>query len=241
MFRVVCLGLCISLSPITMAASIFLAGDSTMSIKAENRRPETGWGEILATRVTSENKLINLAVNGRSTRSFLAQGRWQALLDQLQAGDLAIIQFGHNDQKIIDPKRFTDPWRDYRWNLETYIADVRAKGATPLLLNSITRRSFEDGVLKNTHAPYDDVARQVASQTGVAFIDMTALSSDWIDITGEEISVQYYLHVPVGHPNYPEGKTDNTHLNPQGAAAICDIFLAALAEQYPDLRALFTD
>lgn len=225
-----------------MAGNIFLAGDSTMSIKADNKRPETGWGEALAKHVNAEHTLINLAKNGRSTRSFLDQGRWQALLDQVKPGDLVLIQFGHNDQKIIDPKRFTDPWRDYRWNLERFIDDVDQIGATALLLNSVARRQFDaQGESINSHAPYNDVAKDVAKAKATPFIDMTALSMQWLNTLGLEDSQRYYLHVSQGHPNYPKGKADDTHLNPLGADAICRLFLNAVVANYPELTPWFTE
>ncbi len=223
-----------------MAGNIFLAGDSTMSIKADNKRPETGWGESLSKYIKAEHTLINLAVNGRSTRSFLDQGRWQALLDQLKPGDLVLIQFGHNDQKIIDPKRFTDPWRDYRWNLERFINDVNQLGATAILLNSVARRQYDaNGKSINSHAPYNDVAKDVAKAQATPFIDMTALSMRWLDTLGEEDSQKYYLHVAQGHPNYPQGKADDTHLNPLGADEICRLFLREIEINYPNLASWF--
>jgi len=240
MFRTLVLISILMLSLNTTASTLFLAGDSTMSIKADNKRPETGWGEALTQHISSQHKLVNLAVNGRSTRSFLDQGRWQQLLDQLQTGDLVIIQFGHNDQKINDPLRFTDPWRDYRWNLERFVKDVIGKGATPLLLNSVARRKFDaQSIAENSHMPYSEVVKQVAEQNHVRFIDMTELSSQWLNQLGVEASRSFYLHVANGHPNYPEGKVDNTHLNPQGAAAISSLFLSAVNAQYPELANWF--
>jgi lysophospholipase L1-like esterase len=239
MFRPIAFLMCCMMSHISIAGTVFMAGDSTMSIKSENKRPETGWGEALAKYIEPPNTLVNLAVNGRSTRDFLDEGRWYKLIQALQPGDVVIIEFGHNDQKITSPHRFTDPWRDYRYNLERFIKDVRAKDATPILLNSIARRRFEAGVAVNTHAPYDDVVRQVAKNTGVLFIDMTQLSNDWLNDLGVEVSQRYFLHVNEGHVNYPSGVKDDTHLNAAGAAAISKMFLEALAKQSPTLRQWF--
>jgi lysophospholipase L1-like esterase len=239
MFRPIAFLFFCLISTSSMGGTVFMAGDSTMSIKKENKRPETGWGEVLVKHLNSPHQLVNMAINGRSTRDFLEEGRWYNLLQALQAGDMVIIEFGHNDQKITSPYRFTDPWRDYRYNLERFIADVRAKDATPILLNSIARRRFEADTLVNTHAPYDQVVRDVANSTGVLFIDMTKLSSDWLNTLGDDSSKRFFLHVEAGHRNYPNGVKDDTHLNPAGAAAITQIFLEALYEKSPELRQWF--
>ena len=116
------------------APHLYLAGDSTMANKShEPPNPETGWGETLPRYFQDPAAIVNYAKNGRSTRSFIDEGLWQLLLDDLQPGDWVIIQFGHNDAKKEDPKRFTEPRGDYRKNLERFVADVRAKDAHPVL------------------------------------------------------------------------------------------------------------
>src|SRR6056300_1298605 len=109
------------------AATIFIVGDSTASIKPDRDRPETGWGEALPALVAEPHTVNNVAVNGRSTRSFMTEGRWQAVLNQLQPEDLVLIQFGHNDQKYTDYRRFADPWRDYPLFLRQYVEDTVKK------------------------------------------------------------------------------------------------------------------
>src|SRR5919107_6028368 len=112
--------------------TVWLAGDSTMAQKQADKRPETGWGEALQPCFDStEVRIANRAMNGRSTRSFVAEGRWQAIVDSLHAGDYVFIQFGHNDEKV-GTDRYASP-HDYRRNLTRFVDDVRGTGAHPVL------------------------------------------------------------------------------------------------------------
>ena len=111
--------------------TVHLAGDSTMAAKRPQKRPETGWGELLQPAFDSARvRVVNHAQNGRSTRTFIAEGRWQAIVDSLRAGDWVFIQFGHNDQSKAKADRYTPP-DDFRANLERMVRDARAKGANP--------------------------------------------------------------------------------------------------------------
>src|SRR6476661_9155380 len=99
--------------------TVWLAGDSTMAQKQSDKRPETGWGEALQPCFdSSEVRIANRAVNGRSTRSFVAEGRWQAIIDSLKPGDYVFIQFGHNDEKV-GTSNYSSPY-DYGHNLAQF-------------------------------------------------------------------------------------------------------------------------
>src|SRR5688500_4951098 len=111
-------------APIT----IFLAGDSTMAVKLPEKRPETGWGEMLAARFKPGTvKIDNRAANGRSTKTSISEGKWQSIIDDLKNGDYVFIQFGHNDSSKDKGERYTRP-DDYRKNLIRFVEDVRGKG-----------------------------------------------------------------------------------------------------------------
>ena len=204
------------------ATTVFIVGDSTASIKAAKDRPETGWGEAFKNLLPENIALENVAKNGRSTRSFVAEGRWQAVVDQLNAGDIVLIQFGHNDQKLYDRKRFTDPWRDYPQYLRTFVEDTRAKGAHPVLITPIARRKFDkDGNIEATHRPYPEVVREMAKNLNAPLIDANTFSRQWLLELGNEASKNFFLHLPPSkHPNYPDGIADDTHLNPNGALVV---------------------
>lgn len=211
---------------------VFLIGDSTMADKpgTPQENPERGWGQLLPTFFNEQVAVRNHAVNGRSSKSFLDEGRWEAVLRELRPGDYVFIQFGHNDQKVNDPKRYTNPWTGYRRNLERFIDETRARGAFPLVLSSIVRRKFNDeGTLLDTHGVYPFVARQVAAAKGVPFIDMQLLTEDLVVASGPEASKDIYLWVEPGqYPKAPEGKQDDTHLSLYGATTYAGLVAEAL-------------
>src|SRR5205807_2069437 len=152
---------------------VYLAGDSTMAKKLPEKRPETGWGEMLAQFFQDNTVNIdNRAQNGRSTRTFISEGRWQAIVDALKPGDFVFIQFGHNDESKEKVDRYTPP-ADYRSNLIKFITEARAKKVTPVLLTSVMRRKFDkDGKLVDTHGEYPGIVRSAAAEYKVALIDM---------------------------------------------------------------------
>ena len=216
---------------------IFMVGDSTMANKSENVSPETGWGQVFSSWFDSTLVVNNHAQNGRSSKSFIDEGRWEVVLNQLQKGDLVFIQFGHNDQKEKAPTRFTNPYTQYRFNLKRFVNETRAKGAVPVLFTSIVRRNFnEEGVLIDTHGAYTEVVRNVAAEMNVPFVDMQLLTEQLVVELGVDGSKAIFLHVEPGHPNYPEGKIDNTHLNREGALRLAELAADELCKQFPQLK-----
>ena len=214
--------------------TVFIAGDSTAANKAENKRPETGWGEQLQKHFDEKKvRIDNHAANGRSTKSFIAEGRWQALLDKVRAGDYVLIQFGHNDESKDKGDRYTPP-DDFRANLTRFVAEVRAKKATPVLLTPVMRRRFDkDGKFYDTHGEYPDITRRVAAEQHVALIDMHRMSEKVLVREGPEESRKLFLQLKAGeNPNYPEGVEDNTHFSPLGA----DIMAALAADGFREQR-----
>lgn len=210
--------------------TIHLAGDSTMAEKLPEKRPETGWGEYLAAQFLPGTVAVdNHAKNGRSTRTFIEEGRWQELLAATRPGDVVLIQFGHNDQSVEKPDRYTPP-ADYARNLASFVSDVRARRAIPVLLTPVARRRFDEaGRLQPSHGEYPDLVRALAAREGVALVDMERRSSALLQETGEEVSKQLFLWVaPGASANYPEGKEDNTHFSPLGAQRIAREFARAL-------------
>ena len=195
--------------------TIFLAGDSTMAPKQPDKRPETGWGEKLESHFhDGKVRVDNRAMNGRSTTSFIAEGRWQAIVDALQKGDHVFIQFGHNDQKKDKPAVYASP-EDYKANLARFIADVRAKGAVPVLMTPVSRRRFEKGIPVRTHGEYPDLVKAVAAEQHVRVIDMETKSASVLMQYGPENSIRLFLHLKAGeNGNYPNGVEDNTHFSP---------------------------
>ncbi|GGF05689.1 Lysophospholipase L1 [Chishuiella changwenlii] len=211
--------------------TLFLVGDSTMADKVNpNENPEHGWGQILPTLLTNKITIQNHATNGRSSKSFRTEGRWDKVHNQLKKGDYVIIQFGHNDQKIEDSIRYTNPATQYRSNLERYVKETREKGAIPILMTSIVRRNFnEKGVLIDTHNLYPIVVRMVAKDLDVPFVDLQQATEEIVLTYGPEKSKKLYLHFEPKEVNYyPDGKHDDTHLSKLGATLTAEKALKAL-------------
>lgn len=212
--------------------TVFLIGDSTMAVKQPEKYPETGWGMELQQFFSDNAEVKNHAVNGRSTKSFIAEGRWQKVLDELKKGDYVFIQFGHNDQKSTDSTRYANPFTAYRANLARYINEARKKGACPILLTPVARRNFnESGVLIDTHGNYPEVMRMVAKDLNVPLIDLQALTEQLVISSGPEKSKELYLWVEAGDKNYPEGKKDDTHFSPEGASAVAEMVVNEIRRQ----------
>lgn len=217
-------------------AKLHLVGDSTMSYKPELAYPERGWGQLLPEFMLPQLTIVNHAANGRSTRRFISEGRWQLLVSDLRAGDYVLIQFGHNDQKHDDPVRFAAADGDYQLFLRRFIQEVKARDATPMLASSICRRNFNaEGQLKRDLADYAKAAAKVAAEEQLAFFDLQQQSCDFIEQQGPVGSQPYFIQVPAGlYAKFPEGKTDNTHLTLQGASRIAQFFVRDLrAQQHP--------
>jgi lysophospholipase L1-like esterase len=203
--------------------TVYLAGDSTMAQKQADKRPETGWGEFLQQHFDSAKvKIDNRAMNGRSTKTFISEGRWQAIVDGLKKADYVFIQFGHNDESKTKVERYTPP-AEYQANLERMINDVLAKKGKPVLLTPVMRRSFDaNGVFHDSHDPaYAAIVRALAKSKKVPLIDLGVSTEAMLKQYGAEPARQLFLQLKVGeNPNYPQGIEDNTHFSPKGAELV---------------------
>lgn len=203
--------------------AIYLVGDSTMADKGDpENNPEHGWGQVLPEIFNDQIVVYNHAVNGRSSRSFIGEGKWEKVMEEVNPGDYVFIQFGHNDKKEYAPSRYSNPWSAYRTNLEKMVKETKERGAHPVLLSSIVRRDFnEEGTLVDTHGPYPFVTLYVAQTADVPFIDLQQETEDLLISMGPEKSAELFLILEAGeHPMYPDGKLDNTHLNEFGARQV---------------------
>jgi DNA sulfur modification protein DndE len=203
--------------------TVYLIGDSTMADRpTPERNPYRGWGQMLQQFFDDSVTVRNFAVNGRSTKSFIDEGRWTAVLRQLQPGDYLVIQFGHNDEKREDPKRYTDPDGSYRTNLQRFVEESRAKGATPILCTSIARRSFTPaGAVHDTHGAYPQAVREVAAEQRVPLVDLQQTTAALLDGAGPERSKALFGWVAPGtNAMCPQGLTDDTHLSVAGATEV---------------------
>ena len=218
--------------------TIFLAGDSTMAAKLREKRPETGWGEMLGQHFKDGTvRIENRAMNGRSTKTFISEGRWQEIIDDVKKGDLVFVQFGHNDESKDKGERYTPP-EDYKKNLIRFVNEVRAKSGTPVLLTPVMRRRFDkDGKFYDTHGEYPGIVRDVARELGAPLIDMHKLSEAVIVKYGDEDSKKLFLQLKPGeNANYPKGIEDNTHFSPLGAEEMAKLVVAGIGNAKLNLR-----
>lgn len=221
--------------------TIYAIGDSTMADKKNpDENPEHGWVQVLPQFFNADVKIDNRAVNGRSTRSFINENRWDSIRNYLKKGDYVFIQFGHNDEKINDPKRYTNPHTSYRNNLIRFVLETREKGAIPVLFSSIVRRNFNEvGTLVDTHGAYPMETRLVALEYNVPFIDLQYLTEKLEESYGVEGSKELHLHFEPGeNPYYKEGKEDDTHLSEFGATEVAKLAVQELKEHVPILETL---
>lgn len=197
--------------------NIWMIGDSTMAAKNANRYPESGWGVAMADYVVDKVTVRNHAASGRSTLSFINEGRWKAVADSLKKGDYVIIQFGHNDQKN-KPEVYADAYGTFKMYLKKFIDESRQKGAIPIVSSSIVRRHFDtDGNLKDTHGDYITAVKEIALETSTPYIDMEALTRKLVTEMGPEKSKEIFT--------FTNNKEDSTHLNINGAGIVSGLFV----------------
>jgi lysophospholipase L1-like esterase/mannose-6-phosphate isomerase-like protein (cupin superfamily) len=208
---------------------IFVAGDSTACAYEPERYPRTGWGQVLDRYFDRDVAVANHAQNGRSSKSFIEQGWLYGIAREIRAGDVLLIQFGHNDEKLDDPSRYTEPLHEFPTWLMQYVQFARAVGARPILITPVARRRFVDGEPIDLHGPYAESVRALAARERVPLIDLARDSLDWLRALGEISSRDVYLHVP------EQGLEDNTHFHERGAIAVACLVVARLRTLEPGL------
>ncbi len=215
--------------PLQRTTKVWLVGDSTMADKEVRAWPETGWGMPFEHFFDSTIIVDNRAKNGRSTKSFIAEGLWAKVLDDLQEGDYVLIQFGHNDEGKEKTGRYTTP-EEFSENLTRYVSETRNKKAIPILITPVARRQFDSaGHVKESHPVYADAVREVAAKNNVPLIDLDEKSKALLSEFGPESSKWLYNYLDPGeHPNYPEGHKDDTHFNELGARKMAEIVLGQI-------------
>lgn len=235
------------------AVVIYLIGDSTMADYADNydqgkdyyetRYPVTGWGQVFQEEfagadLSQFSHLFNAdsvliddrARGGRSTRTFFQEGRWRKVYQDLKVGDLVMMQFGHNDMAENKTERYVNI-EGYKEFLRLYVSQTRDKGALPIILSPVCRNyPWEDGQLQNVHGAYPDAALEVAEELKVLFIDLNQLSMDAFSAKGKDyVSQNYFMNLPAGkYQAYPDGQSDNTHFQPEGAKTVAKLVFDAM-------------
>ena len=219
-----------------MVKRIITLGDSTMQFNNFTKFPQTGWPQALERFV--KIPIVNFARNGRSTKSFIEQGLFKEALDEIKEDDLVLIEFGHNDLKIADPLRYTEPYGSYQANLKFMATEALKKKAKVILLTSITERIFENGILVKTHGEYPNAVIDLAKKENLDYIDLFAKTREVVIAEGEEKSKRFYMNFEAGlYKNKPEGLNDNTHLRYDGAYMVADCFYKEMKRLnlYPEI------
>ena len=248
--------------------TIFIIGDSTAAKKdLSTGSPERGWGMALQCYFDSAYiRVDNHAVNGRSSKSFIDEGRWDKVLSAMKPGDYVIIQFGHNDEKPA-VERHTDPGSTFDYNLAKFVRETRERGGIPILMNPVVRRNFAQKPLKNdddeklrnttfadgsklvegdslidTHGLYRVAPRDVARRMNCHFIDANQITHDLEQSLGVEGSKKLHMwYKPGEEPSLPQGRQDNTHYNIYGAQVVAKLLAEALIEEIPVLSKYYVD
>jgi lysophospholipase L1-like esterase len=204
--------------------TLYIIGDSTVR---NTNGAQWGWGSLLG-HFLDTNKLTisNQAMAGRSTRTFIKEGRWERVLTTLKKGDFLLIQFGHNEGSKPDTTRggyrgvlkgtgedsVMLTWPDstketvhtYGWYLRKFIKEAQGKGATPVVLSMIPRNQFRDGKVIRAENDYGKWAKEVATDAGALFIDLNAITADKYDKLGPDEVKKLF-------------QGDHTHTNREGA------------------------
>lgn len=218
--------------------ALYMIGDSTMANKpVVPPNAERGWGQLMPLYFKESVRVENHAVNGRSAKSFVAEGRWRTVLDRLTPGDFVIIQFGHNDQKDKSPSG--GAFGSYKKFLERYVKESRERGATPILATSVVRRRFDkEGKFFDTLGDYPKVARQVAEEMKVPLLEMHTRTAELLQQLGPEKSAKIFNHLAPGeYEAHPDGLKDDTHFNAVGATRVCDLVVEEISKKVPALAA----
>ena len=212
--------------------TIYLAGDSTVSTYPKSLSPRSGWGQELAKMFDGVVVINNQATRGRSSKSFIEEGRLNRILHDIKTGDYLFIQFGHNDEKIWDSKRYTKPSSTYKSYLKQYIDGARVKGAIPVLITPVQRMCFaEDGTALESHGQYPLAMKELGREEHVPVIDLAAKSRELFQQLGPRNTKKMFLWLKAKeYPNYPNGASDSTHFQKYGARKIARLVINGINE-----------
>ncbi len=212
--------------------TIYIVGDSTACNYRPESAPRAGWGQVFQRFFDNGVVIRNEAISGRSSRSFIEEGTLDLIRRGIQKNDYLFIQFGHNDEKMEDPTRYTEPSTSFKEYLSRYIDAARTAGAIPVLITPVNRNKFrEDGELEPTHGKYPQAVIELAESLTVPLIDLTGMSKKLFKTLGPDRMNEIFLHLKAGEsPNYPNGIMDDTHFKESGAIEIARLVAAGIKE-----------
>jgi lysophospholipase L1-like esterase len=220
------------------AITVHMIGDSTMANKPViPANPERGWGQMFHMYFNDSVRVENYAQNGRSTKSFIAEGRWNKVVAAIKPGDFVIIQFGHNDEKTNNVKVGTAPFGEFTENLSRFVRESRQHQATPILATPVARRKFDEtGTLTNSHGVYPEAVRKLVVAEKVPLLELTTATEKLLQQLGPESSKRLFDWIPAGEFASDSKKLeDDTHFNAYGASRVCDLAVVEIEAKVPAL------
>lgn len=239
--------LTITRQPKRLAGAIptaYIAGDSTVqTYDASAYAPQAGWGQMLDRFFADDIAFANHAIGGRSSKNFITQGRLDEILRGIRPGDYLFTQFGHNDATQGVDDRYASP-ADYKEYLRTYVHGARQRGATPVLVTPVSRRSFDaaTGEANISFPEYVDKMKELAAEEDVLLVDLSASSRAYLTEIGPEAAKAVFLWVDPGiFPNRPSGTQDDTHFQEYGAIQMARLIAQDVAELNDPLAAEVVD
>jgi lysophospholipase L1-like esterase len=220
---------------------IITLGDSLMQENGPETYPQEGWPQEL--HYFLQNPLISvldLGLNGRSTKSFIDEGHFADALKRAEPGDVVFLSFGHNDEKKEDPTRYTDPYGAYQSYLALMNGRFQEKGCLVFFITSMSRLHYDDkGVLLHTHGEYPKAMKEVAARLGRPCFDLEAISYDFLSHSSFDTNSGYYMIFDQGaYPSHPEASNDASHLSERGAKMVCRLLWGEFKKD-PELESLF--
>ncbi|MFB5663395.1 rhamnogalacturonan acetylesterase [Alteribacillus sp. HJP-4] len=191
---------------------IYLAGDSTVQAYSTTEKPQAGWGEFLGNFLEEDYCVCNRAIGGRSSKTFIEEGRWDALLKEVRHRDLILIQMGYNDSTKAKPERYTEPYEEYQTYLTKYVKDAKSAGAVPVLITPVGRMHYVGGEFLVDFGDYCNAMKETAEELNVPLIDLMAKSIAHYSSIGYDQTLKLFMKSVDG--------TDCTHFTEKGAEQI---------------------
>jgi lysophospholipase L1-like esterase len=231
--------ICVTIGEDGQIRRIFICGDSTVCNYRDSDFPMTGWGQVLGYFFNDNIEIYNHAIGGRSSRSFIEEGRWDAVKSDLASGDYVFVQFGHNDRDYSKPERYT-PVDDYKEYIIQYVTEARALGAIPVLVSPMVMNAWNGTTMRNVFTEagndYRGAMAEVASEYNVAFVDLNMKSWNYFKQFDYEYCSRFFYnrYLPGEYSNYPDGINDGTHFQECGAITIARMIVEGITEQNDD-------
>lgn len=223
------IGLCQTNDPVvtpepapTEKPTIYIASDSTAYSYGASYAPQAGWGQFLGQYFTSNVSIVNRAIGGRSSKTFVEEGRLDEILKVIKPGDYLFVQFGHNDATISKPERYAAPYTTYKEYLGKYVDGARERGAIPVLITPVARLNYKNNTFVNDFPDYCIAMKQVAQEKNVKLIELMTKSLDYYTSIGYNETYKLYM--------VSSNNTDYTHFTEKGAWQIARLLSEGVRE-----------